>query len=147
LEKLNNVVFKAQVKEIATNTFCIENVLFFDAHLELMNTIINYYGKKNLLVPNEPTTYSSSDVLRKSMINQALYRPFEECFKPQFDQIYNLYINEDGIASVNIKASTIRTIKEQMESNEYTYLMFSQAAEEIGELLYSNIYPRMKNYK
>jgi len=40
--------------------------------------------------------------------------------------MYNLYIKEDGIASVNIKASTIRAIEDQMANDNYSYLMFNQ---------------------
>jgi len=143
LAKMTNNVFKAQVKEIATKTFCIENVLFFDAHSDLMNIIINYYNKKNNIPYSESSNYTSSDLLHRNTINPVLYKPFDNIFKNQFDQIYNLYIKEDGIAAINIKSSTLKTIEEQMETDNYNYLMFCEAAEEIGELLYSNIYPRM----
>ncbi|ORX61094.1 hypothetical protein BCR36DRAFT_341330 [Piromyces finnis] len=146
LYRLNNSSFKAQVKDIAIHTFCVENILFFEAHLDLMNMVINYYVKKNNTIDNSNGTFSSSDILHKNTINPVLYKPFELTFKPQFEKIYNLYIKEEGIASVNINASTVKTIEEQMENNNYSYLMFSQAVEEIGELLYSNIYPRMKFY-
>ncbi|ORX82373.1 hypothetical protein BCR32DRAFT_292684 [Anaeromyces robustus] len=144
LAKLSNSVFKAQVKEIATNTFCIENVLFFDAHCDLMNIVINYYSKKNNIPSSEANSYTSSDILRTNTISPILYKPFDNIFKRQYDQVYNLYIKEDGIAAINIKSSTIKNIEELMENDNYNYLMFNEAAEEIGELLYSNIYPRMK---
>jgi len=146
LAKMSNTIFKAQVKEIATKTFCIENVLFFDAHCDLMNMIINYYAKKNNVPVTEVNSYSSADVLHRNTISPLLYKPFESIFKPQFDQVYSLYIKEDGIAAVNIKSSTIKTIEEQIENNNYNYLMFCEAAEEIGDLLYSNIYSRMSDY-
>jgi len=144
LAKMSNSVFKAHVREIATNTFCIENVLFFDAHCDLMNIVINYYSKKNNVPITESNTYTSSDILHSNTINPYLYKPFDNIFKPQYDQVYNLYIKEDGIAAINIKSSTIRNIEDLMENDNYNYLMFNDAAEEIGELLYSNIYPRMK---
>ncbi|OUM69208.1 hypothetical protein PIROE2DRAFT_2909 [Piromyces sp. E2] len=93
---------------------------------------------------NETVEYLNSDILHKSTINPVLYKQFDNVFKPKFIQIYNLYIKEDGIAAINIKSTTIKTIEEQMESDNYTYLMFNQAAEEIGELIYNNIYPRMR---
>ncbi|ORX61093.1 hypothetical protein BCR36DRAFT_408073 [Piromyces finnis] len=145
LMKFSNSNFKAQIKEIATNTFCIENVLFFDAHVDLMNMVISYYSKRNTIASADNTGYSSSDILHKSTINPVLYKPFDNIFKSKYEQIYNLYIKEDGIAAVNIKSSTIKAIEEQMENDNYSYLMFNQAAEEIGELLYNNIYLRMKN--
>jgi len=40
LARLSNAAFKAQVREIAINTFCVENLLFFEAHCDLMNIII-----------------------------------------------------------------------------------------------------------
>jgi len=40
--------------------------------------------------------------------------------------MYLLYIKEDGIASINIKSSTVKTIEEHMESDNYTYLMFNE---------------------
>lgn len=146
LEKLSNPTFREQVRDISNHTFCIENLLFFIAHWDLMNIVIQYYAKKGNGGGILPTSnsYSSSDVLHKNTINPSLYKDFDPIFKPQYEQIYNLYINEEGIASVNIKSSTIKTIEEQMENDNYTYLMFSQAAEEVGELLYNNIYPRMK---
>jgi len=67
--------------------------------------------------------------MHKNTINQALYKPFELIFKSQYEQIYNLYIKEDGIASINIKSSTLRAIEEQMSNDNYTYLMFSQVRE------------------
>ncbi|OUM69209.1 hypothetical protein PIROE2DRAFT_2910 [Piromyces sp. E2] len=149
LMRLNNSTFKAQVLDIATHTFCIENVLFFDAHIDLMNMVINYYSKKNNIPPptesvNVSCSYTSSDILHKNTINPSLYKPFDNVFKSQYEQIYNLYIKEDSIASINIKSSTIKDIEDQMENDNYSYLMFIQAAEEVGELLYNNIYPRMK---
>ncbi|OUM69210.1 hypothetical protein PIROE2DRAFT_57577 [Piromyces sp. E2] len=132
-------------KEIATNTFCIENVLFFEAHRDLMNLVISYYSKKSN-VPSTDTAYIYSDVLHKNTINPNLQKPFDNIFKPQYEQVYNLYIKEGGIASINIKYGTIKNIEEQMENDNFTFLMFSQAAEEIGDLLYNNIYPRIKGF-
>jgi len=40
--------------------------------------------------------------------------------------LYSFYIKEDGIAAVNINSSTIKIIEEQMENDNYSYLMFSQ---------------------
>jgi len=147
LVRLSSSSFRAQVKEIATSTFCIENVLFYEAHCDLMNMVISYYQKKansfgNLI--ND--TYGSSESLQKNMMNLAIYQPFDYVFKPQFDQVYNLYIKEDGIAAVNLKSSTIDTIERQIEYCNYSYLMFSEAIDEVGELLYNNVYPRMRNY-
>jgi len=71
-------------------------------------------------------SYSSSDILNKNALNPVLYKQFENVFKPQFEKIYNLYIKEDGIAAINIKSSTIKIIEEQMENNNFSYLMFSQ---------------------
>jgi len=65
-------------------------------------------------------------VLHKNTINSFLYKPFDNIFKPKFEQVYNLYIKEDGVAAVNIKSSTIRIIEEQMENDNYSYLMFNQ---------------------
>ncbi|KAG4093806.1 hypothetical protein H8356DRAFT_1696920 [Neocallimastix lanati (nom. inval.)] len=139
LNKLSNTSFREQVKDIATHTFCIENLLFIEAHNELMNIVLNYYSKKNNPPAVECITYNSSDVLHKNTISPILYKPFEPIFKPYFEKIYDLYIKEDGIACVNVKASTIRTIENQMENDNYSYLMFLKAAEEVGELLYNNV--------
>jgi len=144
LNHLSDSTFKAHVKEIANHTFCIENILFFESYCDLMNMVISFYNKKTNSVMNENSSFVNADVMHKNTINQALYKPFELIFKSQYEQIYNLYIKEDGIASINIKSSTLRAIEEQMSNDNYTYLMFSQAAEEIGELLYNNIYPKMK---
>ena len=65
-------------------------------------------------------------MLHKNTINSFLYKPFDNIFKPKFEQVYNLYIKEDGVAAVNIKSSTIRIIEEQMENDNYSYLMFNQ---------------------
>jgi len=146
LAKMSNTIFKAQVKEIATKTFCIENVLFFDAYCDLMNMVINYYSKKSNIPVSDVNSYSSADILHRNTINPLLYKPFESVFKTQYDQIYNLYIKEDGIASINIKSTTIKNIEELVENNNYNYLMFYEAAEEVGDLLYSNIYTRMSDY-
>ena len=70
--------------------------------------------------------YISSDLLHRNTINPVLYKPFDNIFKNQFDQIYNLYIKEDGIAAINIKSSTLKTIEEQMETDNYNYLMFCE---------------------
>jgi len=145
LARLSNSSFKAQVKEIATNTFCIENVLFYEAHCDLMNMIISYYQKRaNSYGYSLGELYDNSGNLRRNMMNLALYQPFDYIFKPQFDQIYNLYIKKDSIAAVNVKSSTIETIERQIEYNSYNYLMFTEAFEEVCDLLYNNIYPRMR---
>ncbi|ORX84017.1 hypothetical protein BCR32DRAFT_277474 [Anaeromyces robustus] len=142
LARLSNSNFKAQVREIATQTFCIENLLFFEAHCDLMNIIITYYNKKSTQHIVE-SVYTFSEIMHRNTTNPVLYKPFERIFKKQYNQIYNLYIKKDGIASVNINDSTKMLIEEQILSDNYTYLMFNQAAEEIGDLLYENIYPRM----
>jgi len=143
LAKLAVPTFREQVREISTQTFCIENLLFFTAHWDLMNIVIQHYSKKGNGTSSDFPSFSSSDVLHRNTLNPVLYKSFDPIFKPKFEQLYSLYIKEDGIASVNINSSTIRVIEEQMENDNYTYLMFAQAAEEIGDLLYSNIYPRM----
>jgi len=149
LNRLSNATFKAQVKDIANHTFCIENILFYEAYCDLMNMVVVYYNRKTTLfilfitVLYNIGNFTCSDILHKNTINPVLYKPFEPHFKSQFEQIYNLYIKEDGIAAINIKSSTIKNIEDQMANENYTYLMFNQAAEEIGELLYNNIYPKM----
>jgi len=144
LDRLSDSSFKGQVREIAVQTFCIENLLFFETHHELMNFIIAYYSKRSTLASlNENNGFENADVLHKSVINPCLHNPFKSIFKPQFEQIYSLYIKEDGIASININSSTLKAIEDQVENNNFSYLMFNQAAEEVGELLYSNIYPKM----
>jgi len=148
IDRLRDTTFKNQVTEIATNTFCIENLLFFDAHCDLMNVIISYYSKKSTLYSRSSSTagsngFISTDILHKNTISPILYRPFEPIFKPQYEEIYNLYIKRDGFARINLKSSTFEIIEDQVETDNYTYLMFNQAAEEVGELLYSNIYPKM----
>jgi len=65
-------------------------------------------------------------VLHKSVINPCLHNPFKSIFKPQFEQIYSLYIKEDGIASININSSTLKAIEDQVDNNNFTYLMFNQ---------------------
>jgi len=144
LNRLSNATFKAQVKDIANHTFCIENILFYEAYCNLMNMVIVFYNRKTTSGIYESGNFTCSDILHKNVINPVLYKPFELNFKPQFEQVYNLYIKEDGIAAINIKSSTIRNIEEQMANENYTYLMFNQAAEEISDLLYNNIYPKMK---
>ncbi|OUM69164.1 hypothetical protein PIROE2DRAFT_2855 [Piromyces sp. E2] len=123
LNQLSDTNFKNQVKDIATQTFCIENILFFEGHYDLMNIVVNYYNKKN---PSESNNqlFLSSDVLHKSKINPILNGSFDTIFKPQFEQIYLLYIKEDGIASININGNIISTIENQIENNNFTYLMF-----------------------
>ncbi|KAG4082989.1 hypothetical protein H8356DRAFT_1751714 [Neocallimastix lanati (nom. inval.)] len=143
LAKLAVPTFREQVREISTKTFCIENLLFFTAHWDLMNIVIQHYSKKGNGNSSDFPSFSSSDVLHRNTLNPILYKPFDPIFKPKYEQLYSFYIKEDGIAAVNINSSTIKIIEEQMENDNYSYLMFSQAAEEIGELLYSNIYPRM----
>jgi len=142
LLRLTDTNFKEQVKDITTQTFCIENLLFFEAHYDLMNIIIKYYNKKNG-IPIQENVYSSSDVLHKTKLNPILYEPFDSIFKPQFEQIYNLYIKEDSIALINIESSTAHSIEDQIMNDKYSYLMFYDAAQEVGKLLYSNVCPRM----
>ncbi|ORX84018.1 hypothetical protein BCR32DRAFT_277475 [Anaeromyces robustus] len=144
LARLSDTSFKEQVKDIATQTFCIENLLFFEAYCDLMNIIIKYYNKKNIpSISNSEENFSYSDVLKTDTTHQVLYQPFDPIFKPQYEQIYALYIKEDGIASINISSSVTSDIENQILNDNYSYLMFHKAAEEVGELLYSNIYPRM----
>ncbi|ORX76714.1 hypothetical protein BCR32DRAFT_296063 [Anaeromyces robustus] len=138
LNQLSNTNFKEHVTDIAIRTFCIENLLFIEAHTDLINAVISYYKKKN---PNivESLTYCSSNVLHKSKINPILYQSFDPVFKPYYDRIYNTFIKEGGIASVNIKSITVHTIDINMENNEYSYLMFFNAIEEVSELLFINV--------
>jgi hypothetical protein len=143
LLRLTDTNFKEQVKDITTQTFCIENLLFFEAHYDLMNIIIKYYNKKNG-IPIQENGYSSTDILHKTKLNPILYEPFDPIFIPQFEQIYNLYIKEDSIALINIESSTAHSIEDQIMNDKYSYLMFYDAAQEVGNLLYSNVCPRMR---
>jgi len=64
--------------------------------------------------------------LHKNTINPVLNKPFDNIFKPQYEKMYNLYICEGCMAAINIKSGTIKNIEEQMENDNYSFLMFSQ---------------------
>jgi len=65
-----------------------------------------------------------------------LYKPFDPIFKSQYDQIYYLYIKEGSIASVNLNSEVVAPIEDQMENNNYSYLMYNQVCfNEVSHLL------------
>ncbi|ORX76716.1 hypothetical protein BCR32DRAFT_271107 [Anaeromyces robustus] len=142
LNQLSNITFKEQVTELAIRTFCIENLIFIEAHNDLMNTVLLYYKKKNLSFVDS-VSFGSSDILHKNKINPILYQPFDPVFKSYYENVYNFFIKEGGIASVNIESTTISDIELQIENDDFSYLMFIKAVEEVGELLFNNIYPKL----
>ncbi|ORX76717.1 hypothetical protein BCR32DRAFT_271108 [Anaeromyces robustus] len=125
LAKLDNSTFKAHVRDISTHTFCIENLLFFEAHKDLMNIVIHHYTKKASALNIDYSIHPpNSNIVSKNALNAILYKPFDPYFKHHYEHIYNLYIKEDSIGRVNVESSTLRMIEEQMENDNYSYLMF-----------------------
>ncbi|ORX84019.1 hypothetical protein BCR32DRAFT_291604 [Anaeromyces robustus] len=69
---------------------------------------------------------------------------FDPKFKPLFDQIYYLYIYKDGIAPVILSLNTLNAISNKIDNEEYSYDMYQSAIEEVINILYMNIYPKIE---
>ncbi|OUM69163.1 hypothetical protein PIROE2DRAFT_2854 [Piromyces sp. E2] len=94
--------------------------------------------------PNIGTANNSKSLL-KYIKSLTLYNcEFDPKFKPLFDQIYYLYIYKDGIAPVILTLNTLTTISNRIENEDYSYDMYQSAIEEVINILYMNIYPKIE---
>jgi hypothetical protein len=90
-------------------------------------------------------TINNSKSLLKYIKSLTLYNcEFDPKFKPLFDQIYYLYIYKDGIAPVILSLSTLTTISNRIDNEDYSYDMYQSAIEEVINILYMNIYPKIE---
>ncbi|KAG4099172.1 hypothetical protein H8356DRAFT_1668429 [Neocallimastix lanati (nom. inval.)] len=94
---------------------------------------------------SNPGTSNNSKSLLKYIKSLTLYNyEFDPNFKPLFEQIYYLYIYKDGIAPVILSLNTLTTITNRIENEDYSYDMYQSAIEEVINILYMNIYPKIE---
>jgi len=102
---------------------------------------INHNTKKKSNI----ATSNNSKSLLKFIKSLTLYNyEFDPKFKPLFDQIYYLYIYKDGIAPVILSLNTLTAISNKIDNEEYSYDMYQSAIEEVINILYMNIYPKIE---
>jgi len=130
----------------------------------------NYYldtlnSDKTELLKHQDFNYSnstsiniSSNIIRnrrnatKNAETEVLYELFEvesenievpQRFWKDFDNIYNSFISDQSLATVNLDVDTVNRLKKSLKNKEYTMDMFFPALAETVELIYQNLYPKL----
>jgi len=64
-------------------------------------------------------------------------------FWKEYDNLYNSFISDQSLATVNLDIDTVNRLKRSLANKEYTKDMFFPALAETVELIYQNLYPKL----
>jgi len=145
-----------ELKAIAIQEFCVENVLFWENycllhklvtrvtkhHKEVGGTIDNYdlFSLQDIMY-NENSTFS---IEQQSDGSYDPEYPLLPQLVPYFNSFYYTFIDIDGPAPVNITAYTITRINYELNT-EPTVGIFDEALSEVIENMFFSIYPIFLN--
>jgi len=109
-------------------------------------------------INNSFASYNDSTLIRKrrsAMKNnetEILYDIFDvdpdenqlpEQYWKDFENLYNSFISEKSLATVNLDTDTVSRLKRAINNKDYTIDMFFPAIAETVDLIYQNLYPKL----
>jgi len=140
-----------ELKTVAVQEFCVENVLFWENYCLLHSLFEEIVKRENELgegedsanqlllqnIINDSYTFSSSFQETRSYTSD---RPVTPQLLPYFNTFYYTFIDMDGPSPVNISSEVYSKIN--YEINTYpTAGIFDEAKDEVVELMFFTIFP------
>jgi len=140
-----------ELKAVAVQEFCVENVLFWENYCLLHSLFEEIVKRENELGEGED---SANQLLLQNIINDSYTfssslqdsrsytsdRPVSPQLLPYFNTFYYTFIDMDGPSPVNISSEVLSKIN--YEINTYpTAGIFDEAKDEVVELMFFTIFP------
>jgi len=64
----------------------------------------------------------------------------EDNIKKYFVKVYNIFINPDGISSLNISNTVLEDVKNNLKQGTFSHKIFKQVVAEVVDMMYYNLY-------
>jgi len=145
-----------ELKGIAIQEFCVENILFWENYL-LLHTLVKRVTKHHKEVGGNIDSYdlfSLQDIMYSENSTFSLSQQTDESYDPSypllpqlvpyFNSFYYTFIDIDGPAPVNITSDTIQNINYELNT-EPTVGIFDEALAEVIDIMFFSIYPIFLN--
>ncbi|ORX43438.1 hypothetical protein BCR36DRAFT_460764 [Piromyces finnis] len=151
---LNTPVLINELRNISVKEFSAENVLFWENYQVLQKLNYRYYCEYKKaeesgdirLIDDYDFEGLDQEQIQAAYTTSAMdnysYNPNAQVPKgllPYYERFFKNFIDDNGIATVNISSQTIRQIASEMPLP--TIGIFDNAKEEVVELMYTSIYP------
>ncbi|ORX87558.1 hypothetical protein BCR32DRAFT_240035 [Anaeromyces robustus] len=151
---LNTPSLLNQLRDIAIKEFSVENILFYENYRVLQKMVFRYQSEYNKAKEtgneNEEIQYNFEEYYQEqiqsittSSMDSVSYdptMPVPKELKSYFTSFYEMFIDYNGPAAVNIAGQTSKYISNALLNNP-TIGIFDMAKNEVVEMMFSTIYP------
>ncbi|ORX43523.1 hypothetical protein BCR36DRAFT_415535 [Piromyces finnis] len=116
---------------------------------EIGNNTNSYSNSRNNLVNNASRHRRNTIKNRETEIFYEIFNvdsvnnEVPQKYWKDFDNLYNSFISDQSLATVNLDTNTIIKLRRAITSKDYTMDMFFPALAETVELIYQNLYPKL----